>query len=229
LNEGPDDFAVLSVDPTPKSSRTVPKPWVDRVASIREAAPRSTGRAVSVTSSCSRAGGMPAWRATRMTVAALTVVAEGVEDDAALSLLAGWGCDRSQGYYISRPVPLAGLHMWLQERAPHSRRQWRDGTGPHGLMRRGSDWPPPTVKSRATRERARRAAKIRSASAQDREHALHVLGRRPPRGNGPPRESGAFDRAPIGASGSRYFTPPGHSAAAAGCRWETRKLVPVSE
>ena len=34
----------------------------------------------------------------------LKVVAEGVEDAAALRLLAKAGCDAAQGYYISRPI-----------------------------------------------------------------------------------------------------------------------------
>jgi EAL domain-containing protein (putative c-di-GMP-specific phosphodiesterase class I) len=36
----------------------------------------------------------------------LTVVAEGVEDQRACELLAGYGCDVVQGYYIGRPVPV---------------------------------------------------------------------------------------------------------------------------
>jgi diguanylate cyclase (GGDEF)-like protein len=35
----------------------------------------------------------------------LEVVAEGVEDGAALELLAGYGCDIAQGYFIGRPCP----------------------------------------------------------------------------------------------------------------------------
>jgi EAL domain-containing protein (putative c-di-GMP-specific phosphodiesterase class I) len=42
----------------------------------------------------------------------LSVIAEGVEDAATLSLLAGMGCDRAQGYYISRPVPAGKLEEW---------------------------------------------------------------------------------------------------------------------
>ena len=37
----------------------------------------------------------------------LRVVAEGVEDRASLELLASWGCDLAQGFYISRPLPPA--------------------------------------------------------------------------------------------------------------------------
>jgi diguanylate cyclase len=37
----------------------------------------------------------------------LKVVAEGIEDDATLTLLVGLGCDVAQGYYISKPKPAA--------------------------------------------------------------------------------------------------------------------------
>jgi EAL domain-containing protein (putative c-di-GMP-specific phosphodiesterase class I) len=45
------------------------------------------------------------------------VVAEGIEDDGALSLLTEWGCDEGQGYHISRPVPLPRLRTWLAARS----------------------------------------------------------------------------------------------------------------
>ena len=41
------------------------------------------------------------------------VVAEGIEDAAALALLAAWGCDEGQGYHISRPMPPDALLSWL--------------------------------------------------------------------------------------------------------------------
>jgi EAL domain-containing protein (putative c-di-GMP-specific phosphodiesterase class I) len=41
------------------------------------------------------------------------VVAEGIEDAAALALLAAWSCDEGQGYHISRPMPLDALLSWL--------------------------------------------------------------------------------------------------------------------
>ena len=43
----------------------------------------------------------------------LRVVAEGVEDRASLELLASWGCDLAQGFYISRPLPPAELNDWM--------------------------------------------------------------------------------------------------------------------
>lgn len=43
----------------------------------------------------------------------LKVTAEGVEDAAIYSLLKELGCDFVQGYYISKPLPLAELAAWL--------------------------------------------------------------------------------------------------------------------
>ncbi|NVK56451.1 MAG: EAL domain-containing protein [Alteromonadaceae bacterium] len=44
----------------------------------------------------------------------LEVVAEGIEDKQAMSLLSRWGCDFAQGYYISRPITLEALIDWLE-------------------------------------------------------------------------------------------------------------------
>ena len=46
----------------------------------------------------------------------LQVVAEGVEDKATWDLLAEFGCDIIQGYYLSRPVPATEFEQWLQRR-----------------------------------------------------------------------------------------------------------------
>jgi EAL domain-containing protein (putative c-di-GMP-specific phosphodiesterase class I) len=43
------------------------------------------------------------------------VVAEGVEDESAVSLLHGYGCDRVQGYLFSRPCSAEELTTWLTE------------------------------------------------------------------------------------------------------------------
>jgi diguanylate cyclase len=43
----------------------------------------------------------------------LVVVAEGVETAEQQQQLIDMGCDRLQGYYLSRPLPLAGLVEWL--------------------------------------------------------------------------------------------------------------------
>ncbi|WP_307137805.1 bifunctional diguanylate cyclase/phosphodiesterase [Pseudoroseomonas cervicalis] len=50
------------------------------------------------------------------------VVAEGVEDQAALDFLAARGCEEAQGYLIARPMPEAALRAWLaaREAAPAS-------------------------------------------------------------------------------------------------------------
>jgi EAL domain-containing protein (putative c-di-GMP-specific phosphodiesterase class I) len=41
----------------------------------------------------------------------LHVVAEGVEEAAALETLTGLGCDLAQGYYIARPAAAADLAL----------------------------------------------------------------------------------------------------------------------
>ena len=46
----------------------------------------------------------------------MCVVAEGVEDQVTWKMLATLGCDRIQGYYLSRPVPARDLKHWLEER-----------------------------------------------------------------------------------------------------------------
>ncbi len=45
----------------------------------------------------------------------LKVVAEGVEDDAALAMLRHFHCDIAQGYLISRPMPLEQTTQWLRQ------------------------------------------------------------------------------------------------------------------
>jgi diguanylate cyclase (GGDEF)-like protein/PAS domain S-box-containing protein len=43
----------------------------------------------------------------------LTVVAEGVEDQASWDLLGDLGCDVAQGYFMSRPIPGSDVARWL--------------------------------------------------------------------------------------------------------------------
>lgn len=43
----------------------------------------------------------------------LHVVAEGVENEATADLLRDMGCDRGQGYWIARPMPVADLPAWF--------------------------------------------------------------------------------------------------------------------
>jgi diguanylate cyclase (GGDEF)-like protein/PAS domain S-box-containing protein len=42
----------------------------------------------------------------------MTLVAEGVENEEALTALAGLGCDVAQGYHISRPITAAAFDIW---------------------------------------------------------------------------------------------------------------------
>ena len=46
----------------------------------------------------------------------LTVVAEGVEDDAAIARLAALGCEHAQGYGIGKPMPQEQFLSWLAQR-----------------------------------------------------------------------------------------------------------------
>ena len=46
----------------------------------------------------------------------MTLVAEGVEDEATAGQLASSGCDESQGFYFSRALPAAELEQWMDQR-----------------------------------------------------------------------------------------------------------------
>jgi diguanylate cyclase (GGDEF)-like protein len=48
----------------------------------------------------------------------LTVVAEGVEDEATLKALKAMRCDYAQGYHIARPMPFEQLVDWMRTRGP---------------------------------------------------------------------------------------------------------------
>jgi diguanylate cyclase len=61
----------------------------------------------------------------------MTLVAEGVEDEATAGHLAMSGCDESQGYFFSRPLPAADLETWLDGR-PHE--VSRDGLGARAAL-----------------------------------------------------------------------------------------------
>ncbi|MBR9871395.1 MAG: EAL domain-containing protein [Gammaproteobacteria bacterium] len=50
-----------------------------------------------------------------------TVVAEGVEDEATLNLLAEMGCDQIQGYFLTRPLPYEEIIEWLADQPCRSR------------------------------------------------------------------------------------------------------------
>jgi sensor c-di-GMP phosphodiesterase-like protein len=60
----------------------------------------------------------------------LTVVAEGVEDEAALEVLRGEGCDTAQGWLFSRPLDEAAFAAWLAGRALTEPRANRAGCRP---------------------------------------------------------------------------------------------------
>jgi EAL domain-containing protein (putative c-di-GMP-specific phosphodiesterase class I) len=45
----------------------------------------------------------------------LKIVAEGVEDEKTLDLLANMGCDYAQGYYMAKPMPQNDLIDWMQD------------------------------------------------------------------------------------------------------------------
>lgn len=53
----------------------------------------------------------------------IEIVAEGVESDEILDLLASYGCDKAQGYILTRPLPEPELRAWIQKShrpvAPH--------------------------------------------------------------------------------------------------------------
>jgi len=54
-------------------------------------------------------------------------VAEGIEDNATLEVLKGLGCERAQGYFLSRPIPPKDLSKLLESRTKGS-----DGRRYHG-------------------------------------------------------------------------------------------------
>jgi hypothetical protein len=48
----------------------------------------------------------------------LRIIAEGVEDGATLEQLAQLGCDRAQGFHVSRPMPADKFETWLNVANP---------------------------------------------------------------------------------------------------------------
>ena len=48
----------------------------------------------------------------------LRIIAEGVEDGATLEQLAQLGCDRAQGFHVSRPMPADKFETWLDVANP---------------------------------------------------------------------------------------------------------------
>jgi EAL domain-containing protein (putative c-di-GMP-specific phosphodiesterase class I) len=50
----------------------------------------------------------------------LEVIAEGVEDEQTLELLASYGCGQVQGFHICRPLPALGLMSWMKTHVPRA-------------------------------------------------------------------------------------------------------------
>jgi diguanylate cyclase (GGDEF)-like protein len=46
----------------------------------------------------------------------LTIIAEGVEDEPTLERLGHLGCDRAQGFHLSRPIPADAFADWIEQR-----------------------------------------------------------------------------------------------------------------
>lgn len=60
----------------------------------------------------------------------LEVVAEGVENEEALRLLAGAGCEQAQGFFMSKPVSPADFERWLADYEPVFFKERRTGSRP---------------------------------------------------------------------------------------------------
>ena len=60
----------------------------------------------------------------------LEVVAEGVENEGALRLLAGAGCEQAKGYLLSKPLSPKDFGRWLVEYKPLSYADRRTGARP---------------------------------------------------------------------------------------------------
>ncbi len=82
----------------------------------------------------------------------LSLVAEGVEDEATFVALADLGCDRVQGYHVARPMSAAALQPWL-ELAPQ-----QDWSVPMATTSRGAMGVTPVPAPRSLRGDRRRVA-----------------------------------------------------------------------
>jgi len=78
----------------------------------------------------------------------LTIVAEGVESEQALTALREFGCDVVQGYHLSRPIPLAALDSWLLGRTITPAHPLTPAPGLPGAA--GPDTPPSAPAPRGT-------------------------------------------------------------------------------
>ncbi len=53
----------------------------------------------------------------------LVALTEGVETQAQLDILGGLDCDQAQGYGLAKPMPLADLRLWMQDKKPAQAKQ----------------------------------------------------------------------------------------------------------
>ena len=53
----------------------------------------------------------------------LIVVAEGIENETMVQQLAGFGCDKAQGYHLARPMPFRDVERWMTD---HGKGRARD-------------------------------------------------------------------------------------------------------
>ena len=60
----------------------------------------------------------------------LSVVAEGVEQEAALRFLSGEGCQQVQGYFLSKPLSVIEIVPWLEGFQPAAWPERRSGSRP---------------------------------------------------------------------------------------------------
>ena len=105
----------------------------------------------------------------------MTLVAEGVEDEATAGHLAQSGCDESQGFFFSRPVTAPVLEEWLDARGQTPRRSAAAG-GSAALTpsRHRPVWRPPAWRPSAARGRGDPAG---SASAGHGGSVAHACAR----------------------------------------------------
>ena len=112
----------------------------------------------------------------------MTMVVEGVEDEAALDALRRWNCDVAQGYHIARPMPADRLVSWPAGRhgGALSRSAVRTA-GPHALVGRRAPCP-------RRRRRPRRRPAGRPATGTPGHRRRRAAGRpRAGAGSPPPR------------------------------------------
>jgi hypothetical protein len=83
------------------------------------------------------------------------VIAEGVELQSQFDSLVRFGCQRFQGYFFSRPLPVADLERFVDRCRPGSPPCWATAqrwgwAGTWKLQRREETTMPPTIRRKAT-------------------------------------------------------------------------------